>query len=68
MIPRHEMKFTEKPYKIDEENYKRFPVTNQAFATISYKDTGDVGYNLWSKKMMETMKWKSVAQDPLLKD
>ncbi len=55
MIPRHEMTFIDKPYKIDKENYERFPVTRQAFATVSYKDTGDVGYNFWLDKMQRNM-------------
>jgi reductive dehalogenase len=55
MIPRHEMTLTDKPYKIDEKNYERYPVTNQAFATVSYKDTGDIGLYLSLNKMMDTM-------------
>ena len=55
MLPRTEMKRTKPAYILDEERYKRFPVTNQAFVRVSYEDAGELGYNLWLDKMMGNM-------------
>lgn len=55
MIPRNQIKKNEKPIDIKEGIYERFPVTRQAFVTVSFKDVGEIGYNHWMNKMMENM-------------
>ncbi|SHE38798.1 reductive dehalogenase [Alkalibacter saccharofermentans] len=55
MIPRKEMKKSESPIDIKEGVYERFPVTRQAFVTVSFQDAGEIGYNHWMNKMMENM-------------
>lgn len=55
MIPRGEMKRAKISYVIDDSFYQRFPVYRQAFVTVSYQDTGELGYNLFLNKMFENM-------------
>jgi reductive dehalogenase len=54
MIPRSEMKTKKEPYVVGQD-YKRFPVTSQAFVTVSMKDTGKLGYMFWLDKMHRNM-------------
>lgn len=51
MLPRKEMETDKDIYFVNENIYQRFPVSSQAFATISYKDTGETGYFGFMKKM-----------------
>ncbi|HCX64914.1 MAG TPA: reductive dehalogenase [Eubacteriaceae bacterium] len=55
MIPRREMKEKSVPFQADESKLERFPVTRQAFVTVSYKDTGKLGYNLFMEKMFKNL-------------
>ncbi|MGE5627358.1 MAG: reductive dehalogenase [Solirubrobacterales bacterium] len=55
MLPRNEVQTNEDNYFINEELYHRFPVTRQAFATISYQDTGELSYMGFIQKMSMNM-------------
>ncbi len=55
MLPRSKLKKSKKPFEIDENMYMRFPVAKQAFVTVSFQDTGEIGYNLFMEKMMQNM-------------
>ncbi|QSX07551.1 reductive dehalogenase [Alkalibacter rhizosphaerae] len=55
MIPRNEMKEAEKAYVLDESLYQRYPVTRQAFVTVSTKDKGEISYLHFLEKMKENM-------------
>ncbi|NTW71566.1 MAG: reductive dehalogenase [Eubacteriaceae bacterium] len=54
MIPRTEMEISKEPYSVDH-TYKRFPVYKEAFVTVSFQDTGKMGYMLFLGKMLENM-------------
>jgi reductive dehalogenase len=54
VIPRKQY-VSEKPgYEVDEKKYSRFPVTRQAFATVSKEDTGEDSYLGFLGKMHES--------------
>ena len=55
MIPRSEIETKKQGYLIDDSIYQRFPVYREAFVTVSYQDTGKIGYNLFLDKMIGNM-------------
>jgi reductive dehalogenase len=61
MIPRDELKLSEQAYEWDEALYQRYPVTRQAFVTVSYKDKGELGYLYFLEKMHQNMVRKMLA-------
>ncbi|MBF7096056.1 reductive dehalogenase [Alkalibacter mobilis] len=61
MIPRSEMKIHKNPIEINKDMYERYPVTRQAFITVGYKDTGEMGHNFFLGKMMENMLKKMIS-------
>jgi reductive dehalogenase len=53
MIPRDPFNNEKPGYEVDEKKYHRFPVYQQAFATVSKEDTGQLGYMGFLGKMQE---------------
>ncbi len=51
MLTRDDMKTDRKPYEIHDDIYRRFPVTNQAFAIVSTRDMGVPSYLGFLDKM-----------------
>ncbi len=51
MLTRDDMKTDRKSYKINDDIYRRFPVTNQAFAIVSTRDMGEPSYLGFLEKM-----------------
>lgn len=54
MIPREQYSAEKPGYEVDEKKYRRFPVWQQAFATVSKEDTGETGYMGFLAKMQES--------------
>lgn len=63
MGPRGQLKAMQKPYLIDEMNYRRFPVYRQAFVTVSEKDTGERDRAGWVQKMEKRLAERILDQD-----
>jgi len=43
------------PYEVDDQRYRRFSVRKQAFVTVGYEETGEVGILEWTGRMFANM-------------
>ena len=63
MIPRTKYAVEKPKYEVDEQKYRRFPVTKQGFVTLGQKDTQKTGLFHWTEKMQETALKKAKQGD-----